>query len=1048
MDSSPFDSSPFAAKFNFGSNSPHDYWKNRDSTSSPTRSNAENRDPRDGGSPAPAKRSSIENLKRASRVKNSSMFARAQQHEYAPASVPVVERPLAAGRPFLASAFVGGKPADVAPQQTEEPRSVPSLSNSPSKVAAPVEEPASLQGRGQSSPSKSSLSKNSRYGHSFGPDAMRMLEEEESFMERQLPEGKSLRRHAKSVTFDVAPPQINEYEMTTPDPSSVASGSREGSYESLDGDDDESSEQHSVASREDSFDAALEDTDKTPVVLPEDWRFMSPQVANEDLAEQDDDAFGTPSSSPAPNANLHPVDLRMSPTRTDSLGSNGERRPLPPLPPLSDLAPPTFPRARSDSNSSLHAAAEAAAAASPKSPPAPRPASLTKSELQGLGGPTMSLEDRLKLMMIQEEERTQSMRAANEEQRERRMRRAAGSPSQSIEHSREIKIHEDEPEDDDVAGLGEFKMPPKINRESILRKVKTHTRELEDYSSPAPEVASHSTSQLHLDPDVPIPSTEDRPQPTVADDGVVIKEEESERVDVYAIPVMYRDQPMGSGDSSRVCSGGEDAPGEPQIKQEVDAESQSSSDFVNEEAIAQRAAEENSGVPTPRAGSPAQHEQRETEYGGKRMSLSQFASLLGQDDFATSLSTYMTPSPPNNEPVRADKSAFPAPLLSAPVERPSTPVEQTRPLTADSLPEPTTPDSVIRHRVSGESVQEQEVAPEPVPEPVSTIKASGGRLKTRPSLAPADIETMAETRRKVSGEEPPVPRIPDKHLLLHRPSTIAEKDTPRPSTSGTSGSEDDAKSGKRKSSLLALDVTMDEIDEGLSIGLDKEFDRLIEAQKVAFDSLLHKSDCPPMSSQDSSQLMSAEHRVPRDYHYDPHYHRRGRDAAWYTQNLANINLRRQKGYLMRQNTKMVVASSASHDSASSDATVAAAASASSEAPNARARATRSAGNSPVKAGQPGGAWTTEPWNGRVRRKSIRQSAGSPMKPPALSGAVPPLPGTQSAVATDIQETLPEGDEGQEGKERGRLFVKVVGVKDLDLPLPRGRSRTRVCSRGS
>ena len=81
-------------------------------------------------------------------------------------------------------------------------------------------------------------------------------------MERKLPEGRVLHRHAKSVTFDQAPPQVNEYEMTTPDPLSVASGSREGSYDSMGDEEDLSFEQGSSVDHDDSFDASLEDTDK------------------------------------------------------------------------------------------------------------------------------------------------------------------------------------------------------------------------------------------------------------------------------------------------------------------------------------------------------------------------------------------------------------------------------------------------------------------------------------------------------------------------------------------------------------------------------------------------------------------------------------------------------------------------------------------------------------------------------------------------------------------------------------------------------------------
>jgi hypothetical protein len=137
---------------------------------------------------------------------------------------------------------------------------------------------------------------------------------------------------------------------------------------------------------------------------------------------------------------------------------------------------------------------------------------------------------------------------------------------------------------------------------------------------------------------------------------------------------------------------------------------------------------------------------------------------------------------------------------------------------------------------------------------------------------------------------------------------------------------------------------------------------------------------------------------------------------------------------MRQNTKMVVASSASIESSTSE-----------QIPqlDPTARGTRSAGNSPRKPSQTQ-TWTTEPWNGKVRRKSIRQSVGSPQKRPT-NGPTPPMPGQQSNVTQSGLDSVAENGAAQDsdplevGEERGRLFVKVVGVKELDLPLPRGMS---------
>ncbi|KAL8637626.1 MAG: hypothetical protein Q9226_009101, partial [Calogaya cf. arnoldii] len=133
---------------------------------------------------------------------------------------------------------------------------------------------------------------------------------------------------------------------------------------------------------------------------------------------------------------------------------------------------------------------------------------------------------------------------------------------------------------------------------------------------------------------------------------------------------------------------------------------------------------------------------------------------------------------------------------------------------------------------------------------------------------------------------------------------------------------------------------------------------------------------------------------------------------------------------MRQNTKVVVASSTSHESAS-DTT---------NGQDLAVRGTRSAGSSPRKPSQTK-TWTTEPWNGKVRRKSIRQSGGGATQKVLTSGPVPPLPGQESNVTSGLQSVdedesmVPE--EIEDGAERGRLFVKVLRVKDLELPLPRG-----------
>src|SRR2546421_10257243 len=100
-DSSPFQSSPF----NASESSPRLFWQGRNPVSS-SRLNSENSPfGQRESSPSPSKRSSIENLKRASRVTNSNMFAREQKQEYDPTSVPVIERPLAKQSKGLANQF-------------------------------------------------------------------------------------------------------------------------------------------------------------------------------------------------------------------------------------------------------------------------------------------------------------------------------------------------------------------------------------------------------------------------------------------------------------------------------------------------------------------------------------------------------------------------------------------------------------------------------------------------------------------------------------------------------------------------------------------------------------------------------------------------------------------------------------------------------------------------------------------------------------------------------------------------------------------------------
>ncbi|KAK3333584.1 cell division protein anillin-domain-containing protein [Cercophora scortea] len=957
-DSSPFQSSPLD-----GTTSPRLFWQNRGFGSENSIYGARS------GSPSPTRRSSIERLQKASRVKNSNILALEHKQEYDPTRIPHVERPLAKvqGNAFGGTG-IGGLRTENRPlghHRSESKNNIPF--HSPAKpVFAPVTASTArppTPSKDQGSPVKSSLS-NNRFKSSFdletgGWSADPFHEEPE------LPESTSLHRHAKSVTFDAAPPQVNEYEMVTPDISSIGSNSREGSYESTeDEDEDDHYLMHEGSGLDDSFDASLEDTDKTPVVGPDDWR-----------QDRNDDPFD---NSPMPEDSQ--AVTRPQHNRTGSTNSNGDHRPLPPLPGMSPLT-----RSLSSSSNGLSATAERMLGAH-RSLPSPPPATTTKSEIQNIGNGKMTLEERLKLMMLSDDGKN-----AAEQQRERRMRRAGHNRTDSQTPERDVKTMtaEEEGEADDtigeLSGLEEYQLPPRISRESILRRVNgNHLTEREsdyNFSSPAPSLSPERHAVY--DPDVPIPSTEDDTLDFETDDddednegSVIVKrdhDDDDEDVDVYEIPELYQ---------------GQDEHGNEKHELEDDTDSH----YSDPESLHSGSQEHDSDqTSTPRA-SPVHEVSMPAE--PRNLSGSLELPKDKENDFTKGLESYMLSKPEEaemaSEPEKP-KMAEPQPYP----QRPSTPEDQ-RPRRSLSKPEydgsgwgdpedeeeeePGTPESVIHHPIS-DSEDEETQDSVAVPEQIATIKsASGSKLKTRPSATPSDIMAMREARRNFSREVPSIPPIPERHRNRISRDMDAE----------ISQSQDD-EILQRRPSYKKRSLTLD-LDLGLS--LDKDFERVIEAQKVA----CHQFSLPPQTatpSFNSSRQVSTEEEteVPPTEPTD-----------------TNITARKQRGYLMRQNTKLVAAS----DKETEDF-----------------RAYRSAGNSPVKAARPQ-SWTVEPWNGQARKRSLKKRTGA-------LGSAPPLPGQESNATAfnpvaeeDAASELSAGDSG----ERGRLFVKVMGVKDLDLPIPK------------
>lgn len=945
-DSSPFQSSPAD-----GAASPRVFWHNRNTST-------ENSLYGDRiTSPSPLRRSSLERLQKASRVKNSNILALEQKREYDPTHIPHIERPLAkvqgnafggrgsAGlRSDTASSSQGPERKGHRHQRSQSKTDIPLYSPTKASYEEPLDasNPPKTPTKDHPSPIKSSMSA-TRFKSSFNESTGTWVNEPRS-------EGRFLHRHAKSVTFDNGPPQVNEYEMATPDLSSVGSNSREGSYESDEDDEyDPFYPHHDMDGLEDSFDASLEDTDKTPVVGPDDWKQDSPS--------RGDDPFYD--SSPAPEGMVSRASTGYpSQQRNDSSNSNGEHRPLPPLPGMNQSSG-SYSRDSPSSHRSL---------------PSP-PSASASPEAQNIGNGKMSLEERLKLMMLSDD--SNAGKTAAERQRERRMRRAAprdrfSSPMSEADNASQAATEADEEDDTigDLSGL-DYQLPPRISRESILRRVngKTFDRESDYHFSSPPPASSPERQMPPLDPDVPIPSTE---HDSILDDdegSVIVRPElaeHEEREDSYPI----RDMSMNDEESVIIHE-----------DNDVESESNYSAPSASQEQPGPLASKDHGSQEemTPQASPGEKGERAPTSEPG-------------------------TPTPILNGPVlpRPDKSEKRDSLsmvdAHAFLQRPFTPEQ--KPLSKPEYDgsgwgEPEeyegegTPDSVIHHPISDyedekvEDSEEEIRLPSPdIPERVATIKASGSKLKTRPSATPSDIMAMREARRHVSREVPDVPPIPDRHQ--NRLSQDMQD------MLGGSAEENVG----RQPSFHKRSLTLD-LDMGLS--LDKDFDRVIENQKVAFNHIINQ--------QARSTALHPTRRVSGA---------KSQENVPRSQN-ANINEQQQRGYLMRQNTKLVAAS----DKESDDPWK-----------------TRSAGNSPVKADRPQ-SWTVEPWNGRMRQRSLKKRAGP-------SGAVPPMPGRESN--TTGLNPLAEEDYGTEiaspeSGERGRLFVKVMGVKDLDLPISKSKFRS-------
>lgn len=944
------------------------------------------------GSPSPTRRASIERVQKASRVKNSNILALEQKQEYDPTRLPQIERPLSKVQEgsFRASVSSGLRSDDSADNTITSIDRSSIISLQPTMPSADDTNATRTPSRDQASPTKSSMSP-SKFKSSFDHETGNWTFDS-SMGDHELPSGRSLHRHAKSVTFDAAPPQINEYEMATPDLSSVGTNSREGSYESF-GDEYEDDgalyDPANIDHHEESFDASLEDTDKTPVVGPDDWRGDSPMINGRQPQRWE--------GSPMPEAAPAMADLdRPTNKRTDS--GNSESRPLPPLPGAGHN--------RSHSNGSAPGSPAMSATAermlgSHRSLPSPPAALASKSDIQNIGNGKMTLEERLKLMMLSDDN---GAKTAAERQRERRLRRANGrerfgSPSSEPESTTSM-LEEQEADDTigDISLLGDYEMPSRISRESIMRRVngnKALERESDyNFSSPAPSSSPQRSPtrsperQLPLDPDVPIPSTEDPMLDDIHEDdegSVIITRNPEDEYDEDSVFDLYQHSDAEPLDTE----GPRDDDSESHYSQPDEFKAQVAAAQEAEVKEVEAKVTETEELTTPRATTPVAPTQP--------LSLGNSIPDLGPSTrhsaFSQDFESYMVPEP-EPEPKKVEEPASHQP------KRPHTPERRMSKPEYDGTgwgepedeedDEPGTPDSVIHHPMADDHVEDEDVFEEElpkeapvVPERTATVKASGSKLKTRVSNTPTDLQAMREARRQVSYEVPNVPPIPAKHRNRLSREVTAEQ---------TENAEDDDFI-ERHPSFKNRSLTLD-LDMGLS--LDQDFERVIEAQKVALN-LPHHYNTPTPSNNVFRQAS-------------------GKNLDSATKNIHTNVSRPQRGYLMRQNTKVVTAS---------------------DKDGADSRLARSVGNSPVKQQQERPqSCVVEPLNGR-RKSSVRK--GSNTNGAAGRGPVPPMPGQQSnAVA--LNQVAEEEDQAEPAApdtgERGRLFVKVMGVKDLDLPLPK------------
>ncbi|KAK6341281.1 Bud site selection protein bud4 [Orbilia brochopaga] len=344
-------------------------------------------------------------------------------------------------------------------------------------------------------------------------------------------------------------------------------------------------------------------------------------------------------------------------------------------------------------------------------------------------------------------------------------------------------------------------------------------------------------------------------------------------------------------------------------------------------------------------------------------------------------------------------------------------------------------ESVIRHEIydsddydeesmyDAESIRSR--TPSPVPARRATIRsASGMRLMTRKSSAPADAATMAATRRIVSRAEevppvPPVPPVPKIDPAFLEPTETQPKEAEVVSQEEVVEDERPTSSGSQET----ISEEPVQNPEPVAEPAQKPEIRLSSVPEmkpeIKVDLLPeHKAETAQKSSQLSLPSLGLDLNM----------------GSSLSVELDRVIEGQKRGYLMRENSKVIHASS--REEANADA-----------AKPAAGKKTQTQ------------SWTVEPWQGSPgstpRRRSGRGDSlkkksmdpGRQHHAAAMAAKQPDLPTLEEnenkdsvpTAPVEQQQVGPENSMAGDGAERGRLFVKVVAVKDLHLPLPPNES---------